>query len=98
MLHDEGVDNEGLDVPDRPGSNEWRRLVVGRLNGEKGTFKEGLDSEELGRIELIHLHFLAASKNRKKVGEQDVEEFKLLCLGNDRNFDGHGAIHQLHIL
>jgi hypothetical protein len=57
---------------------------------------------ELGKVDLIHLHFLTASKKRKKGGrtvrEQVDEEFTLLCLGNDWDFDGHGAIHQQHIL
>jgi hypothetical protein len=69
-----------------------------RLDGWKVTVQQGLDSEPLGRVDLIHLHGLAVGKKRKKVGEKDVERFQLLCLLEEWDVDAPGAINEQHIL
>ncbi len=87
-----------MDVPYRPGSNEWSRLVLGRLNGGKGTIYQGLDSEELGGVDLIHLHGMAFAKTPKRVGEKDFEEFQWLCILDEWDIDAPEAIEEQHIL
>jgi hypothetical protein len=98
MIHREGVDIDGVDVLYCPGSNEWSRLVLRSLDGWKVTVQQGLHSEMLGRVGLIHLHGLAFGKKRKKVGEKDVEEFQWLCLLEEWDADAPGAINEQYIL
>ena len=57
------VDHEGVDVPDHSDRNIWRRLVVGRLDGGKGTVEEGLDGEGPGGFDDHRRHALAACKS-----------------------------------
>ncbi len=70
MIRRDGVDNDGVDLPDRPEGNEWSRLVLRRLDGRKVTVQQGLDGEPLGRVDLIHLHDLTVGKKRKKGGRK----------------------------
>ncbi len=98
MIRRDCVNNDGVDVPNRPGRNKWSRLVLRRLDGRKVNVHQGLDSEPLGRVDLIHRHGLAVGKKRKKVGEKDVENFQLLCLLEEWDGDAPGAINEQHIL
>ncbi len=67
------------------------------VDGGKVTVQQGLDSELLGRVDLIHLHGLAFGKKRKKVGEKDVEHFQRLCLLEEWDVDAPGTIDEQYI-
>ncbi len=81
------VDDEGVDIAYRPGSNHWRGLVVCGLDRRKSTVEEAIDGEVLAWVDFKSLHGLAPGQGREKVGEEHVEVDKFYLVGDEWGVD-----------
>ena len=81
------VDDEGVDIAGRLGSNHWRGLVVCRCDHRKRTIDEGRDCEVLAWVDFKGRHGLAPGQDREKVGEEHVEVDKFHRVGDEWGVD-----------
>ncbi len=73
VINGDSVDDEGVDIAGRLGSNHWRGFVVCRFDRRKRIIDEGRDSEVLAWVDFKGRHGLAPGQDREKVGEEHVE-------------------------
>ena len=91
MKTGDGVDDEGMDVPDRLGSDEWCRQVVSGRDRWKCSVQHSSDGVPQGRADFQGGHCLAAGQSGEKMSEQFVEGFKLQGAWNEWDVDRCGA-------
>ena len=73
VIDSDSVDDEGVDIACRLGSNHLLGLVVCKFDGRKRTIDEGRDCEVLAWVDFKGRHGLAPGQDREKVGEEHVE-------------------------
>ncbi len=83
MIVGDSLDDEGVNIAGRLGSNHWCGLVVCRFDRRKRTIDEGRDGEVLAWVDFKGQHGLAPGQDREKVGEEHVEVDQFHRVGNE---------------
>ena len=85
----QAVDNEGVDVSNRPGSYVWGRDVASGCDGGEACIQEGGDGAMLGRVDFAALQGRGFRESNEQVGQQQVLMNQFLRFGDD----GWGHLH-----